>query len=55
MRGLIEQLPEQQIRTVANIRAIADTLRQHNRFQDALIVIHSDHGTLLRSHSPGMK
>ena len=46
MSRLVVNLAEQTICTVVKIREIADTLRALDRFRDAMIVIHSDHGTL---------
>ena len=42
-------LAEQTICTVAKIGQMSDTLRELGRFQNAMIVIHSDHGTLRRA------
>ncbi|MFT5446331.1 MAG: hypothetical protein ACI9DC_001497 [Gammaproteobacteria bacterium] len=46
MRRVREHLIEQTVCTVTKIREIADTLRKLNRFRNAMIVIHSDHGNL---------
>ena len=48
MRRALVHLAEQTICTVMKIREIADTLRGLDRFRDAMVVIHSDHGVLRR-------
>ena len=48
MSRVAVHVAEQTICTVMKIREIADTLRGFDRFRGAMIVIHSDHGTLRR-------